>query len=246
MIQVATSADAGWTTWPLHPSYPPVMEQIVLQAAAGRLAERNVRVGQPLDQALPAVGRRGRRHGASLPDGQPSPLKLQAAGGVSQLHFEETELSGAVPGEDRARRWRSRSTFAANPDPAESDPAKLDRAGLADAVPGWNFAYLTNWRELTGNAASVGRRGELHRPLLYGVLRLAAGRIVPGLEVRASCPLEREDSPHRDGLAAPQTGRSTGRRAAPRPARRSRPRSGSSSRGRRGSLLARRARLRRR
>jgi hypothetical protein len=153
VLQVATSADSEWTTWPLHPSYPPVMEAVVLQAAAGKLAERNVRVGQPLDQALPASG------------------KLQAAGGVSRLHFEDTDLSGAYQvkiGPPLAQE----AAFTANPDPAESDPAKLDRAGLADAVPGWDFAYLTNWRELTGNAASVSRRGELHRSLLYGVLIL--------------------------------------------------------------------------
>jgi len=36
VVQVATSADRDWTSWPLHQSYPPVMEQIVLLAAAGR------------------------------------------------------------------------------------------------------------------------------------------------------------------------------------------------------------------
>ena len=41
-----------------------------------------------------------------------------------------------------------RIAFAANPDPAESDLTKLDRADLADAIPGWNFLYLTNSKEL--------------------------------------------------------------------------------------------------
>jgi hypothetical protein len=170
VVQVATSADAGWTTWPLHTSYPPVMEKIIFEAASGRLAERNVRVGQPLDQALPASGTSA-AVAVVLPDGRSVPSKLQASGGVSQLHFEETELSGTYlvkVGPPLALE----STFTANPDPAESDPAKLDRAGLTDALPGWNFAYLTNWRELTGNAKSVSRRGELHRSLLYGVLVL--------------------------------------------------------------------------
>jgi hypothetical protein len=88
---------------------------------------------------------------------------------VSQLHFEDTELSG--PYQVKVGPPLSlESTFAANPDPVESDPAKLDRAGLAAAVPGWNFAYMTNWKELTGNAGAVSRRGELHRPLLYTLL----------------------------------------------------------------------------
>ncbi len=39
-------------------------------------------------------------------------------------------------------------------------------------MPGWKFTYLTNWKDLTGNATSIGRHGELHRPLLYAVLAL--------------------------------------------------------------------------
>ena len=170
VIQVATSADAGWTSWPLHLSYLPVMEQMVFEAAAGKLAERNVRVGQPLDQSLPGSGTSAPVT-VVTPDGRKLPSKLRASGGLSQLHFEDTEISGAYQvriGPPLALD----SVFAANPDPAESDPAKLDRAGLAEALPGWNFAYLTNWKELTDNAASVSRRGELHRSMLYAVLVL--------------------------------------------------------------------------
>ncbi len=170
VIQVATSADAGWTTWPLHQSYPPIMEQIILQAASGRLAERNVRVGQPFDQALPASAA-GAAVEVTRPDEARSPTKLKPAGDVSLFHFEETDLSGAY----RAKfgpPLASESIFAANPDPSESDPAKLDQAGLAEAVPGWTFTYMPNWKDLTGNASSVGRRGEMHRPLLYLLLAL--------------------------------------------------------------------------
>ncbi|WP_435016663.1 BatA domain-containing protein [Tundrisphaera sp. TA3] len=168
VIQVATSADAGWTTWPLHQSYPPVMEQVVLQAASGRLAERNVRVGQPLDQALPATTI-GSPVEVIRPDEVKVAAQVAASGDVGTFHFEDTDLSGAY----RARFGNppaSEALFAANPGSAESDPAKLDRAGLADAVPGWSFSYLTNWRDLTDNASAVGRRGELHRPLLYALL----------------------------------------------------------------------------
>jgi hypothetical protein len=170
VIQVATSADADWNTWPLHPSYLPVMVKMVFEAASGRLAERNVRVGQPLDQALPARGSAA-AVSVMLPDGQTVPTKLQAAGGVSQLHFERTDLSGAYQVKFGPPLVQE-STFTASTDPAESDPAKLDRAALAEAIPGWSFAYLTNWKELTESATSVGRRGELHRFLLYGVLIL--------------------------------------------------------------------------
>jgi hypothetical protein len=168
VIQVATTADTGWTTWPLHQSYPPIMEQIILQAASARISERNVRVGQPFDQALPASAA-GTAIEITRPDEARSSSKLKAAGDVSVFHYEDTDLSGAY----RAKfgpPLAVESIFAANPDPIESDPLKLDRSGLKDAVPGWDFTYLTNWKDLTSNATSVGRRGELHRPLLYALL----------------------------------------------------------------------------
>jgi hypothetical protein len=168
---VATSADTGWTTWPVHKSYVPVMQQLIVRASAGHLSERNIRVGQPFDQAFPAAGA-GAAVTVVTPSGESLPSdKLQLAGGVSQFHFEKTELSG---------RYQVRigaplvieSSFAANTDPSESDLTKLDRAALAELLPGWNFLYLSNPRELTADTSAVGRRGELHRPLLYALLML--------------------------------------------------------------------------
>jgi hypothetical protein len=170
VIQIATTADAGWTTWPVHPSFPPIMEQVVFQAAAGRLAERNVRVGQPLDQALPPSTAEVMAS-VRTPDGRDLPARLKPDGDVSLFHFEETDLSGIYKvrlGPPPARD----STFAAVPDPSESDPAKLDRAGLAAAVPGWNFAYYVDLQHAGADTAAISRRGELHRPLLFAVLAL--------------------------------------------------------------------------
>jgi Aerotolerance regulator N-terminal/von Willebrand factor type A domain len=170
VILVATSADIGWTTWPVHKSYLPIMQQIVIRASAGRLAERNIRVGQPFDQSFPAGGA-GAAVTVAPPKGQPVSTKLQPGGGVSQFHFEQTDLAGQYQVKI-GPPLSLESSFAANPDPAESDLTKLDRAALADAIPGWNFLYLTNSKELALDVASVGRRGELHQSLLYGLLAL--------------------------------------------------------------------------
>jgi von Willebrand factor type A domain/Aerotolerance regulator N-terminal len=170
VIQVATSADIGWTSWPMHPSYPPVMEQIILQAVGGKLAERNVRVGQPLDQVL-ASSASGTIADVTRPNDAKATVKVQSAGDVSLFHFEDTDLSGQYRVKYNAPGVNG-STFAADPDPAESDPAKLDRASLAEAVPGWKFDYRNDWNNLTRDAKSIGRHGELHRQLLYAVLAL--------------------------------------------------------------------------
>ncbi|WP_165220832.1 BatA domain-containing protein [Aquisphaera insulae] len=170
VYQVATSADAGWTSWPLHNSYLPVMQQLFLLAAAGKLEDRNIRVGQPYDRSYPATGAASTAT-VSTPRGGSLNARLKAAGGLSLLHFEQTDLAGAY----QVRvgpPLNDESTFAASPDPAESDPAKLDRAALAQRIPGWNFLLLDNWRELSRSAASMNRRGELHRSLLIGALML--------------------------------------------------------------------------
>jgi Aerotolerance regulator N-terminal/von Willebrand factor type A domain len=171
-IVVATSADTGWTTWPLHKSYPPVMQQLVLHASAGRLTERNIRVGQPYDQSFPETALAAAAT-VVTPKRQAISTKLKPANGVSQFHFEQTDLSG--PYQVRVGPPLSlESSFAANTDPAESDLTRLDQAVLGDLLPGWQFMYVhpSNWNELTQDAGSVGRRGELHRPMLYAVLVL--------------------------------------------------------------------------
>ncbi|QEH36861.1 hypothetical protein OJF2_54460 [Aquisphaera giovannonii] len=170
VYQVATSADSGWTSWPLHNSYLPVMEQLFLQAAAGRLSERNIRVGQPYDQSYPAAGASSPVT-VVTPRGQSLETRLKAAGSLSQLHFEQTDVAGAYQVR-LGPPQNEESTFAAGPDPAESDPAKLDKSGLAERIPGWNFLHLDNWRELSRSAASMSRRGEMHRSLLLGALGL--------------------------------------------------------------------------
>ena len=45
---------------------------------------------------------------------------------------------------------------------------------LGELLPGWKFMYVhpSDWKDLTRDAASVGRRGELHRPMLYALLVL--------------------------------------------------------------------------
>ena len=167
VIQVATSADAGWSTWPLHPSYPPIMTEIILQAASGKLAERNLQVGKAIDQVVPTLAEATAT--MTLPDSTILPAKLGSSGTLGLVHFEQTDLSGPYSlkiGPPVA----SESLFALSPPTLESDLTKLDKAGLTAAVPNWSFAYLTNWKELTGDAAAVSRRGEFHRPLLYGLL----------------------------------------------------------------------------
>jgi len=101
----------------------------------------------------------------------PVTARLKAAGDVSVFTYEDTDRSG-VYSVDVGPPVALSTAFAANPDPIESDPAKLDQSGLKDAVRGWKFVYDSDWRGLEKNASSLGRRGEMHRPMLWAVLIL--------------------------------------------------------------------------
>ncbi len=170
VFQVALPADSAWSNWPAHRSFPPVMHDLIMEAASGRQAERTIRVGRPFDQTFPGPAA-GADATVQTPGGGSVAAKLKADGALARLHFEQTDAAGAYQVKVGPPA-PSELTFAANPDPAESDPAKLDRPGLSERLPGLRFVLLEDGRGLSQDAASVGRRGELHRPLLYGVLAM--------------------------------------------------------------------------
>jgi len=170
VILVATSADAGWTSWPLHKSYPPVMQQMVLQAAAGRLGEHNIRVGEAYHQSFPAAGVAA-PVAVTTPSGRVVSTRLVEAAGLGELRFEQTDLAGRY--EARVGPPVNISTsFAANPDPVESDLARLDRSAAQALFAPLSVVYVAGAGKFAADPGSVGRRGELHRPLLEAILLL--------------------------------------------------------------------------
>ncbi len=171
VIEIATTADRDWTSWPIYQSFPPIMEQIVLLASSGRFEEKNVKVGQPLAQSFPPSAA-GAVATVTRPGGGPTAaVKLTNGKDVSQFRYDDTDRSGLYR-VSVGPPLNVQTAFAANPDPIESDPAKLTEAGLKASVPGWKFLYDNDWRGLEKSAASVGQRGEIHRPLLWAVLVL--------------------------------------------------------------------------
>ena len=185
VILVATSADTGWTTWPVHKSYLPIMQQIVMRASAGRFAERNIRVGQPFDQSFPAAGRRCGGHGRRRPRGSRSRPSCNPPGGVSQFHFEQTDLAGQYQvkiGPPLSRRVVVRR----QPRPGRERSDQARSRGLAEQIPGWNFLYLTN-SQRAGRGRELGRAsGRAASAVALRAAGHAAAGIVPGVEIRAS------------------------------------------------------------
>ena len=184
VILVATSADAGWTTWPLHNSYPPVMQQMVLQAAAGRLAERNIKVGQPYDQSFPASAAAASAT-VVTPRGQTVATRLKAAGGVSQLHFEQTELSGTYQVRI-GRHAGDRDRVRGQPRSGRERPGQARPEHARAAAPGLELRLPDQLARVDPERRVGGPPRRAASPIALRRSRPASPGIVPGLEVRPS------------------------------------------------------------
>jgi hypothetical protein len=169
-ILVTTSADVTWSAWPVHPTFPPIIHEIVRFAAGGRSQERQRLVGEPLlrplssrETALPIVVR--------TPDGAEHPLRPIQNEKTAQVVYPETTRRGMYEiligpaaaaksppaGSPRAEAGR-RELFAVNVDTRESDLEPVDEKTLhSTTLAGIPYVRRSEWLEGprdTGDGAS--------------------------------------------------------------------------------------------
>jgi hypothetical protein len=172
-ILVTTSVDERWGTWPLWPSFLPLVHEIVEFAVSGRWGERQRVVGEPITEIFPAlavdvdvaVGR---------PDGQTQIARVVPQDSFQELVYENTSESGVYEVNFAHPVARS-ELFAVNVDPRESNLAKYVQEEIAeDLLPGTAFTWLTAWpdAETAPAETSAAHQGGLTRWLLYAVLYL--------------------------------------------------------------------------
>jgi hypothetical protein len=172
-ILVTTSVDERWGTWPLWPSFLPLVHEIVEFAVSGRWGERQRLVGEPITEVFAAaavdvdvaVGR---------PDGQTQTAHIVPHDSFQELVYENTGESGVYEVNFAHPVARS-ELFAVNVDPRESNLAKYVQEEIAeDLLPGTAFTWLTEWpdAETAPAETSAARQGGLTRWLLYAVLYL--------------------------------------------------------------------------
>jgi hypothetical protein len=172
-ILVTTSVDERWGTWPLWPSFLPLIHEIVEFAVSGRWGDRQRLVGEPITEVFPAaavdvdvaVGR---------PDGQTQTARIVPQDSFQQLVYENTGESGIYEVNFAHPVARS-ELFAVNVDPRESNLAKYVQEEIAEELlAGTAFTWLTAWpdQETAAPETSAAHQGGLTRWLLYAVLYL--------------------------------------------------------------------------
>lgn len=184
-LLVTTSADVTWSTWPVHPTFPPIVHEMIHFAISGRSQERQRLVGEPLSRMLaprelasPVVVKR--------PDGAERTLQPVQTERTAQVVFPDTTLRGVYemtvntaaapkPPSPAARTQPGRrELFAVNVDTRESDLESLDEKTLhSTTFAGIPYLHRSEWtagpRDL---ADATAERSGLSIWLLAAVLGL--------------------------------------------------------------------------
>jgi hypothetical protein len=160
VILITTTVNKDWTEeWPKSPSYPPLIQQLLRFAVAGRLREQAALVGETLEEYLP-IGSGGLDVLVRTPDGSVEATRTQDREDATVLSWTSTDTSGiyrAVIG-----RHPREHLFAVNVPTAtdsqqacESDLTRTNREELRTTFPGWDFQLVTDLREVTHSGGPI-------------------------------------------------------------------------------------------
>jgi hypothetical protein len=193
-ILLTTSVDEQWGTWPLWPSFLPLVHEIVHFAVGGRWGDRQKLVGEPLTEVFAATAI-DVDVGVESPDGQTHLAHVVREESFSQFIYDHTSQSG-VYSVNFAHPVARSELFAVNIDPRESNLAKLVQEELAgELFAGLDFSYETNWsgESETPESGPAVQHGGLSRSLLYVLLYLMFTEQVLAWDFRKGlwllCPL---------------------------------------------------------
>ena len=190
-VLLTTSADVLWSTWPVHPTFPPIIHETIRFASEGRWHQRQHLVGQPLSRTLS-----GREAGIKVtvrsPDGSEQTIRpvigenradinfpATMHPGIYDMAFERRADPAASQAATPAAADKSPSTvrheiYAVNVDPRESDLETADEKALrSTTLAGVAFDRRSDWshesRDLGGTEAAT---SGLSRWLLLATLAL--------------------------------------------------------------------------
>lgn len=162
VVLLTSTANMDWTSWPISPSYPALMQEVLRFAMAGRLREQAVLVGDPLEESLP-LGSAGLEASVVSPEGRAEATQTQNREDACMFSWADTFAAGLY-----------RVTLGANPrehlfavnvpvategqHACESDLARTNRDEILSTYPGWDFQLVEDPNDVvhTGGTAASG------------------------------------------------------------------------------------------
>ncbi|HZY89496.1 MAG TPA: VWA domain-containing protein, partial [Gemmataceae bacterium] len=190
VVLITTTVNSDWNNWPASPAFPPLMQEVLNFAAAARLREQAVPVGDPIELFLPNTGASFDAV-VTTPDGRKETVRTQGQDEASLLRWTDTDVSGvyrAAVGQ-HPREY----LFAVNA-PAVSDGQQLSESNLArtnreelqKTYPEWETQVVTDLGQVEHTPLATASTETVVNPqgpaiahaLLLGLLVLLLAEVV--------------------------------------------------------------------
>ncbi|HTU21940.1 MAG TPA: VWA domain-containing protein, partial [Gemmataceae bacterium] len=211
VVLITTTVNASWNNWPILPSFPMLMSELLYYASSSRLREQVLQVGEPIELYQPNVVV-GAEASISTPDGRTETARLESQDEAAVLRWTDTDISGVynvVIGQHPRQHLFAVNVPAVNEAQqlSESDLTRTTREDLQKTYPEWEIQVVTNPNQVKHAPPAEGEpeRDEMPlgdlvaRWLLLGVLALLLAEIVLAWQLghysAAVMPLEEGGQP---------------------------------------------------
>jgi hypothetical protein len=159
VLLLTSTVNMDWTAWPISPSFPALMQELLHVAVAGRLREQALVVGEPLEMGLPSASA-GLEVVLRTPDGRTETARTEAREELGLLRWAEVDTSGIYRA--TVGQHPEEFLFAVNVPTAteaqqacESDLSRTNQAELQAAYPNWDFQLVDNLRQVSHSGGPV-------------------------------------------------------------------------------------------
>ncbi len=188
MVLITAPVNSDWSNWPASPAFPPLMQEVLNHAAAARLRERALPVGEPIEMYLASAetGVEGLVEvprdpldfaRANEPDPGPQKLISQSQGDGTVLRFSDTDVCGIY--KVRLGRNPREYLFAVNvptvTDDYQQSESNLLRTGkeeLEKVYPEWDVQVITDLKQVQHAQASTSTSEVIYTPQGTGIARI--------------------------------------------------------------------------
>jgi hypothetical protein len=169
VVLVTTAVNSDWSTWPAAPSFPAFMQELLQYASAGRLREKAISVGDPIEEFRPTPGG-GQEVRLRIPgpEQREELVRTQSLEDGSVLRWTDTDQSGiyrAFIGNDPHEYLYAVNVPTVNDQQAsESDLTRTSQEELQKIYPEWEVQIVTDPGQVVhGQGAVVGET--VQRPM---------------------------------------------------------------------------------
>ncbi len=159
VVLFTSTVNMDWTTWPISPSFPAMMQEVLQYAVAGRLREQATVVGDVLEEYL-QPGDGGLEVTLHTPDGRTESARTESREEIGVLSWADTDISGiyrATIGQHPQEHLFAINvpTATEKQEACESDLTRTNQAELQMAYPGSEFQLVTDLRQINHSGGPV-------------------------------------------------------------------------------------------